>query len=240
MITERILLMGPPAAGKTFQVLQVYQYLIEQGIQCHIIDLEDKMEAAISGSDLPLPEKFDVTLSWEDYAAAVDSISLPPNSWIFVDRIDLSWSMIQRWFTQQKYGEELSTRLLKKSQGLKKSSMFIPTFDQGSWQVINENYESTMLKLLYRSRCNALMTCGIKGIDEDNPLDVFAHLGVTARGQKELPHQPHSVFLLSVKKRGRDLSWHITTAKDLKNRVWFDNDDCYDFYLQYVAEHWKP
>ena len=237
---ERILLMGPPSAGKTYQVLKVYETLTALGVECQIIDLEDKMEAALISWGLELPKKFNIALSWEEYAEAVGNISLKPNSWIFVDRVDLSWPMVQRWYTQKKYNEELAERMLKRSQEMKKSSMFTPRFDQGSWQVINEAYESTMLKLLYQSRCNIILTTGIKGIDENNPLDIFAHLGVAPRGQKELAHQPHSVFLLHLKRRGRELSWHITTAKDLKNRKWYDADECFDFYDQYVSEHWKP
>ena len=143
---ERILLMGPPSSGKTFQLLRVYDTLTEQGVDCHIIDLEDKVEASIISQGLKLPKNFSVATSWEEYREAVSGINLKPNNWVLVDRVDLSWPAVQRWFTQQKYEEELADRMLKKSLEMKKSSMFIPRFDQGSWQVINEAYESTMGK----------------------------------------------------------------------------------------------
>ena len=236
---ERMLLMGPPSAGKTYQLIKIYQAVTDMGVGCYVIDLEDKFEAAILGNELPLPNLFNVTVEWEEYQEAIDKISLPPDSWILVDRVDLSWPMVQRWFTQKKYEEELAERMMKKALEMKKPSMFIPRFDQGSWQVINEAYESIMLKLLYRSRCNVVMTAGIRGIEDSNPRDILGHLGIAPRGQKELPHQPHSAFLLDVKKRGKDLAWYITTAKDLQNRKWFDGEECFDFYIQYVFEYWK-
>ena len=238
---ERTLIMGGPNTGKTFQILKIYEALLDLGVDYHIIDLEDKLEAAVISLELPMPKNFNICLTWEEYKEAIDNLTIKPSSWILVDRHDLSWNMVQRWFTQQKYEEELADKMLKASKDMKaKTSRFIPRFDQGSWQVINEAYESLMLKLLYRFRCNIVLTAGIRGAEENNPLDIFSHIGVAPRGQKDLPHQPHSIFLLRYNRKGEDKSWAITTAKDLKNRVWYNNEPLFDFYGQYVSEYWKP
>ena len=211
---ERILLMGPPSSGKSTQLINIYLALRDEGTEMALIDLEDKLEATLLSSGIPLPKSFFSPLSWEEYTEVVDKLLKEKQAWIGVDRVDLTWNMVQRWFTRQRYNEELSKRMLEKSKEMKKTSMFIPRFDQGSWQVINEAYESTMFKLLYASRCNVIMTAGIRGLDEDNPIDTFARLGVAPRGQKELSHQPHSVFLLFQKAKGKEVTSNITTAKD--------------------------
>ena len=236
---ERILLMGPPGSGKSHQLIKTLQGIREQAIDIAIIDLEDKLEATLLGLKEPLPKNFFICTSWEEYRNAINSLSIKDGSWILVDRVDLSWSFVQRWFTQQKYNEELSERLVEVSKGMKRASMFVPRFDQGSWQVVNEAYESTMLKLLYKTRCNIVLTAGIRATEEGNPLDVFGSLGVAPRGQKELPHQPHSVFLLHQRKVGKDRGFLITTGKDLPGREPFEDEPIFDFYDMYVARYWK-
>ena len=237
---ERVLLMGPPNSGKSYQLIRVYQALLEQGKEMAIIDLEDKLSATMEGLKLSLPRKFYVCLTWEEYVEAINKLNMRENEWIGVDRIDLSWSYVQRWYSQEKYQRELSEKLLESAKQMKKASMFTPMFTQGDWQPVNEAYDSATLKLLYRSRCNIIMTTGIRGADSDNALDVFSSLGVTNRGQKELQHQPHSAFLLFQRKRDRQLHWYITTGKDLPNRLLFEDEEIFDFFLQYVSNYWSP
>ena len=208
----------------------------------YAIDLEDKMEAMLLGlGDNPKNLKLYTAFTWEELKADNDSVlnkieeMAKPDEWIAIDRVDLAWPLVQRWFTQQKYEEELSTRMMQKSKEMKKSSMFIPRFDQGSWQVINEQYESFILSILYKLRCNVIMTAGVKGADDNAPIDIYATLGVTPRGQKEIGHQPHSVFLLFQKKSGKAITWHATTGKDIPNRIQFDKDELWDFSVQYLG-----
>lgn len=125
--------------------------------------------------------------------------------------------------------------MMEVSKKMTKVSMFVPRFDQGSWQVINEQYESFMFGILYRMRANVLLTSGIKGLDENSPQDIFGNLGVLPRGQKELGHQPNSVFLLHQRKRGRGITWHVATAKDLPGREYYEGELLFDFAIQYLA-----
>lgn len=237
---ERTLIMGGPNTGKTFQILKIYEALLDLGVDYHIIDLEDKLEAAVISLELPMPKNFNICLTWEEYKEAIDNLTIKPSSWILVDRHDLSWNMVQRWFTQQKYEEELADKMLKASKDMKaKTSRFIPRFDQGSWQVINEQHEEFMNKILYLSRCNVLLTSGIKGLDENSPLDI-GRFGVLPRGQKELGHQPHSLFLLFQAKEGREVAWKISTDKDLKKRTYFERNDLTDFAIQYLSLYYTP
>jgi len=235
---EVILLIAPPGAGKSFQLIKVCEYLKEFGIKMHAIDLEDKLEATlVSTGGIPKNMNLFIATDWEEVKKSLDEIEkeCKPDEWIAVDRIDLAWPDVQRWYTQMKFQEELSERMMKKAMEMQKASMFLPRFDKSSWQVINEQYDTFMMSLLHKSKCNILLTAGIRGIDEDNPLDVFASLHVAPRGQKELQHQPHSALLLHQKKRGKDLSWHMTTGKDLIGREYFDSEELFDFGLQYLA-----
>lgn len=253
---ERVLLMGPPGSGKTYQLVKVILYLEELGIPIYTVDLEDKLEPMVLGlvGRIPSNMKLYTGFSWEELKTGyvgkdgkyqnsilnnIEELA-KPDEWIAIDRVDLSWPWVQRWFTQQKYEQELADRLMDKSKEMKKPSMFIPRFDQGSWQVINEQYESFMLSILYKYRCNVLLTTGIRGADENSPLDIYGNLKVMPRGQKEIGHQPHSVFLLTQEKVGRNVTWHITTGKDLPKRTLFERDELFDFSLQYLSEYYQP
>lgn len=241
---EKILLMGPPGSGKTYQLVRVIKYLEELGTKVHAIDFEDKLEAMLIGTDYNNPTNLTryVAFTWEEVKEVQEKIEklAKPNEWIAVDRIDLSWPMVQRWFTQKKYEEELAEKMLKTSVDMKKPSRFIPRFDQGSWQVINEQYETFILSILYKSRCNILFTTGVKGADENSPVDIYGTLGILPRGQKEIGHQPHSVFLLTQQKVIRTITWHITTGKDLPNREHLEREQLFDFPLQYLDRYYQP
>ena len=246
---ERILLMGPPGAGKSEQLLNVVSYLDSDHTSMHVLDLEDKLEAMILNRDDSLSNlELYTAFSWDEPQSGnhggVKQITetimtkAKPGDWIGIDRVDLAWPMVQRWFTQQKYNESLAEKMLEKSKQMTKSSMFIPRFDQGSWQVINEQYEEFILSILYRSRCNILLTTGIKGVGENTPLDI-GRLGVLPRGQKEIGHQPHSVFLLYQRKDGKSTTWRITTDKDLKKREYFESEELTDFAIQYLSLYYS-
>jgi len=248
VMRERILLMGPPGAGKSEQLLNVASYLEQLGIPMHIIDLEDKLGAMILNRDDSLSNvELYVALSWNEpkdekgLKQVTEKIlnKIKPESWIGIDRADLAWPMVQRWFTQQKYAESLAEKMMEKSKQMTKSSMFTPRFDQGGWQVINEQYEELMQSILYRSRCNVILTTGIKGAEDSNPSDI-GRLGVLPRGQKEIGHQPHSVFLLFQRKVSGGTSWKITTDKDLKKREYFENEELVDFAIQYLSLYYTP
>lgn len=247
---ERVLLMGPPGTGKSYQLIKIAQFLEEYGIQIYTIDLEDKLEATLEGlGGIPKNMHLYISFAWDErkdgnIAGLKQNVNeieglINPGDWIAIDRMDLAWSKVQDWFTQEKYQQELADRLLEKSKQMKKSSMFIPRFDQGSWQVINEQYDNLMMRVLYKSRCNILLTAGIKGVDQNSPIDI-GRLGILPRGQKELGHQPHSVFLLTQKKVGREITWHITTDKDLPGRDFFEHDELLDFSLQYLNLYYQP
>lgn len=241
---ERILLMGSPGTGKSQQLINIAKYLEPLNIKMYAVDLEDKLEAMLIGLGKPKNLEVFVAFSWEELKTDDNSITkqitdrVKPGEWIAIDRIDLSWPMVQRWYTQLKYKEELADVMMSKAVNIKKSFMVAPRLDQGSWQVINEQYESFILNIMYKSRCNILMTTGIK-VPEDNPMDIYGSLKVAPRGQKELPHQPHSTFLLTQDKIGRTLNWYITTGKDLPGREILDREMLYDFALQYLSVYYK-
>ena len=223
---ERILLLGPPDGGKTYQIIKTYLALKDMGIEMPIIDMEDKVEAAFISQKLEQPKHLFVCITWEEYDDAVSKILtdnlVKQNEWIAVDRIDLAWPRVQQWYTEGRYKQDVSDKLMENAVRMgSRASMFMPLFDQGSWQVINANYDNAIQKLLYKSRCNVLLTCGLARVDDKDPLDGFVRIGYKPKGQKDLAHQPHSAFLMQQKidARSKDITWHITTAKDLDNRI---------------------
>ena len=232
--------MGSPGSGKTYQMVKCAEAICKEGKhKVYAVDLEDKLEGMLIGTgNLNLVNfKWWKAFSWEELKVIREELEklVQPGDWLMIDRADLPWPAVQRWYTQQKYNEELADVMMKKAMAIKNSFMVAPRFDQGSWQVINEQYDSFMGFILYRSRANVLLTTGIKAASEDTPLDTYGSLGVLPRGQKELGHQPHSVFLLNQERQGKGTAWKITTAKDLPNRTYFDHEDLFDFSVQYLA-----
>jgi len=251
MPTERLLLMGGPGTGKTHHIVNVCSWLAEKGKEMWILDLEDKMEAFLSEQGgVPKNMHLSVATSWEDVRETIDkwktSGGVKQGHWIAVDRMDLSWPMVQRWYTHQKYEEELADRLLRTAKGMKSAAMLIPRFPEGAWQVINESYDYVMTNLLYVFRCNVLLTAGVRAPQDDvSPFEVFSNVGVAPRGQKELPHQPNTVLLLSSATERNHLgriesrSWNVTTAKDLPGREYMDEETLFDFSIQYLERYVK-
>ena len=242
---ERILLMGSPGTGKSQQLINIVNFV---GTNVYVVDLEDKLSAMLERTGIPKNMKLQTAFTWEELKADENSVfdqimkQATPGEWIAIDRVDLAWSFVQKWYTENKYQQELADVMMEKAKGIKKSFMVAPRFDQGSWQVINAAYEGFITGILYRSRCNILLTCGIAEVDQNqsNPLDAYGNIRVKPRGQKELGHQPHSVFLLTQEKVGRKSAWYLTTAKDLPGRVLFDKEDLFDFAFQYLSEHYNP
>ena len=250
---EKILLMGSPGTGKSTQLYYVAKYVHEEyGKPIKILDLEDKFEALLYSEVGSVPKYIDlhVATKWQEITDAVDTIlgKVKPNDWIGVDRVDLSWPAVQRHYTRIKYDQSLGEKLMQSAKEIKKRAMFIPRFDQGDWQPVNEAYDGDFIhRLLFESRCNLVMTTGIAGVSENSPRDIFGNLGVIPRGQKELGHQPNSVFLLFQKREKSQIppykyedSWHITTAKDLKGREKFDEHMLFDFSIQYLSMYYHP
>ena len=241
MTVERILLVGAPGTGKSKQLIAVCEAVAPKPF--YVIDTEDKLSAMLSLVGQPENMRLHVAFDWEEYKAAWEIIekAIKPDDWVAVDRVDLFWPGVQRWYTREVYNEDLATLMIdkiKKSQS--KNSMLAQRLDKGGWQRINEEYDTLLHKILYKSRANVLLTAGIQGIDENSPQDVYSNLGIRPRGQKELAHQPHSVFWLQQKKRGKELTWYIQTAKDLPGREYFvESEELFDFPTQYLSKYLK-
>ena len=240
-MNEKIMLIGGPGTGKSTQLRNVIDYLEEKNKRVFVIDLEGKFETMILASTPKNMELF-TAIYWQDIKVVHEKFEskIKEGDWILVDRIDLSWPAVQRWFALERYEIELADKLVDQAKAMKKSSMFIPEFDQGSWQPINAQYDTFILRLLHKYKANIIFTAGVTKMRDDvstSIYEVFGHLGVVPRGQKELSHQPHSVLLLHHKIVDKEIEWLITTAKDIKGREYFKNERLYDFSMQYLSKY---
>lgn len=238
---ERILLFGAPGTGKSLQLIKTCEFI--SPTKMYVIDLEDKMSKMLRGmGGIPPNMNLQVAFDWEEYKVAAENVikSVKPGEWIGIDRIDLSWPYVQRWYTQEVFNESLSDKMIEIAKvGKNKNAMLAARMDKGGWQRINEEYDSLFLRLFYKTRANLILTAGIKAAGEAKQ-DTLGNLDVLPRGQKEIAHQPHSLFWLHQKKSGRILTWHITTGKDLESRKpYFDEEELFDFPAQYLANYYQ-
>jgi hypothetical protein len=239
-MAERILLMGAPGTGKSLQLIKVCEFVVPT--KMYVVDLEDKMAMTMNGlGEMPENMHLSIAFDWDEFVVATENIIkiVKPGEWIAIDRMDLAWPFVQRWYANEVFNESLSDQMIQKAKmGKNKNAMLAARFEGGGWQRINEEYESRILKIFYKSRANLLLTTGVKAAGEAKQ-DTFGNLDVLPRGQKEIGHQPHSVFWLHQKKTGRNLTWHITTAKDLPGRDRFDEEELFDFPSQYLCNYYE-
>jgi len=254
LYTEKIMLFGGPGTGKTEQLINIIRFLEPYEIPVYVIDLEDKFYGSIMGEE-PSNLNLFVATDWDEFTSRLNEVepkidmASETRPWIMVDRADLLYPMVQNWFTQNKYKIDLGDKLIDANKSMKdrktgeyKPSMFNPQFDQAEWQVINEQYSSKLARVLYKYKANVVLTAGVKPArsDVDSPFEVYGTVDVGPRGQKELPHQPSSVFYLTQRKEGRKIIWEITTAKDIKSRDYIQSERLSDFAIEYLLKYYTP
>lgn len=93
MSRERILLMGSPGSGKSYQLIKIAEYLKSQNKDIYAIDVEDKLEATLEGlGGVPDNLHLWIASDWEDLKKAQSEIEakIKPDNWVAVDRVDLT------------------------------------------------------------------------------------------------------------------------------------------------------
>lgn len=241
-VRERILAVGAPGAGKSFQLLRIAQWLKGPGKQVFVIDTDDAWPRMLSGKDLSnvrvLPAQ-----DWPDYMKARDTVleEAHEGDWVGLDMADSPWSTVQRYFITEVFKDEMGEYFLEARKHMKKDTKSLFGGRDSAlkgwtdWVTINRLYEDFMLPLVYRSSAHLYATSKPQAVSEDDDMvtkDLFGSLGVKPAGQKALGHQFHSVFLFI---HGKD-GWSITTIKD-REREAMDHMKLVSLPHQYLQKY---
>lgn len=246
---ERVLIYGVGGTGKSTAVVDLAASV--KG-KVWVVDTERAFDRMTEGRETELGnlDIFDVRFTamvedqtnWETMLAKVREIvkTMGRDDWLVIDSITPTWDDVQAWFTEKLWGDDLAdymmaARMQAEERGKKGGSAFEGFTD---WPVINKQYNQ-LYNLILNAPGHVLLTAETAAlVDEDkDTVVVFGSHGVKPKGQKRLPHIPHTVLLFRRRNGGR---WVIDTVKD-RNRDQLDGADNTGFhrtYLQQVAG-WK-
>lgn len=255
---ERILLMGGTGTGKSFAALSIAKRI--NGCM-YVLDNDNAYDRMLETDFTELGNVFVYpTWDWESTVkAATESIvDIRRDDWLVVDILSPTWPMVQDWFSENVYGDDLATYMLRARQAVEvtntairekrakggkvdeKETRNLQPFDGFmDWSVINPQYQKFMAKLR-NCPAHVLCTAEVDAVDSkrdsSDVLDLYP-LGVKPRGQKRTGHAFSTILLMSKRKAG---VFEMTTVKD-RGRKELDHDAVGDFGVNYLMRTagWK-
>lgn len=246
---ERVLVYGVGGSGKSTAVVDLIGRV--EG-KVWVVDTEhayDRMlddagvgDGNVDVCDVRLRAAVDGTTAWEAMLGYVrDTVkNMGRDDWLAIDSITPTWDDVQAWYVEKLWGDDLAdymmaARMQAEERGKRGGSAFEGFTD---WPVINKQY-NVLYNLLLNAPGHVILTAETQPlIDEDSEVTaVFGSHGVKPKGQKRLPHIPHTVLLF----RRRHNGWVIDTVKDRGREELrgVANTGFVDTYLKGVAG-WKP
>lgn len=248
-IRERMLAMGGPGSGKSFQWLKMAEVLLPTGAKFYVMDTDDAIPYMLETQFQKLmPEnKGNVyvkpAFDWPSYSEALEwaLTSAKERDWMVCDMVDNAWSSVQRHFVGEVFDKDMGQYFLdirkKVEEAGKGTKSLMRDAFRGwvDWPVMNKLYDDWMLPIIYRAKCHVFLATKAQPVTPEDDMSVklaFGELGVRPSGQKNLGHQCHTCFLLTYDGRG---SWFITTAKDRGGRKYFDKTRLISLYDQYLV-----
>ena len=246
---ERILMMGAPGTGKTYQWLKIARALKPAGVKFRVIDTDaaipymldtqfEELKVENGGNVIVLP-----AYDWPHYKEALQKLlkDSKPNDWGIVDMIDNAWSTVQSYFVSEVFQKDIGDYFLEIRKSVEANKRKPRSIMQDAmkgwvdWPVVNKLYEDWILPLVHQETFHIYATTKAQPItSDDDPAVklVFGETGVRPSGQKHLGHQVHSIFLAYWD--GKD-GWYITTVKDRSGRAYFNKDVLLTFFKQYLV-----
>lgn len=241
---ERILIYGVGGTGKSSAAVD-----IARNVDSHlyVVDTErafERMMESASMDNVTVKDvRFDAmvndTTNWDEMLGFVRETvkTMGVDDWLVIDSVTPTWDDVQAWFTERLWGDDLAdymmaARMQAKDSGKKGGSAFEGFTD---WPVINKQYNQ-LYNLILNAPGHVLLTAETAQlVDEDTDTMVtFGSHGVKPKGQKRLPHIPHTVLLFRRRQGGK---WVIDTVKDREREQLggVDNDGFTRTYLQNIA-----
>lgn len=194
---------------------------------------------------------FDIDMyDWEPYLVVTPVVvrRMSRDDWMVVDNLTVPWDSVQNWYTEKVFDQGIDEYFLEarikkassKNQKERESSSLNALEGWVDWSVINPQmfkFYATLLK------CpgHQYWTAETAKLDKDEDKEVravYGPYGVKPKGQKKLPHMPHTVLLMTKSRAGE---YELTTIKD-RGREELVGVECGNFvvdYLQKVAG-WRP
>lgn len=256
---ERILGFGVGGTGKSAALLSIARKCPENAF--YVVDTDvgsyDRLlatqytdVAAVGNVHIHDPEDWDEALSMVNEASRV----MGRDDWLGFDMMTQTWDWVQEWFSENVFGQDIGDYFLevrqakqemrnkgKKDEGGGRDKKSLGALEGWmDWPVINKQYNKIYRALL---RCPGHVYLAAEqtkvGDDDDKDTkDLLGPYGVKPKGQKRLPHIPHTVLMFTKTRIGE---FQLTTIKD-RGRPELERASFEDFardYLMRVAG-WRP
>jgi hypothetical protein len=235
---ERILAVGGPGSGKTYNWMRLAKYFKE----AHFFVIDSEIGAEGSLEEFPEIENVEVheVINWKDYRKAQKDIKerAEKGDWIVIDMIDKAWKTVQKYYVSEIFDQEMGEYFLAARKKVKKDAKSLFTGADAAlggwkdWPVINRLYEDFMNYMIYESPAHLYMASKAEPVSKDDPKlirELFGPCGVKPAGQKDLAYQPDSVLLFRRDNKG----YYMETIKDRRGRKYQEDLKLINFPLQY-------
>jgi hypothetical protein len=253
---ERILLIGPPKAGKSTAWLTIAQWLEKTSADAQVFVIDsDKAWEIMGPADGSLDKRVHVyeVENHADWKKAITEIggAYQPNrgDWLVIDMIDRLWVHAQSGFWDYMHpGQDMGQIALE----AKKKNINLGGDYGNNWTVINKLYQDVFQPIInFKGHVLALTPAAEvrqpdrQGNGGDSPavLDVFGRVGMKPTGQKDLAYQFHSLLVVQ---RKPDKSRALITVDERvrpagEERKQLVGETMTDFTLTYLvgAAHWS-
>lgn len=240
-LTELILVMGAPGAGKSTAWLSIAELHQKMGSpsRFHVLDSDQAMPRMLAEGYRQLTNVTTYPVfTWDEYVKALATAlkGITPRDWLVVDMLDPSWDAVQSYYIEQIFHEDPGQFFLEARKAIKGKSLQALDGWQ-DWTVINRLYKGWINQLIFQSRCHVFATAKVAAIDaktaDKETLQVFGPYGVKPKGQKDAAYLFHTVLLLAQGAQGG--KWVGNTIKDRTRPRW-EGQTITNFGVQYLVQ----
>lgn len=255
-VQERILVMGGPGTGKSYQWLKMAEILLKTGVKFWVLDTDnDILYMLVTQFPHLMPENggnvyVHAAYSWDSYSQGLEwaKKQSKQGDWFVCDMVDEAWSGVQRHFVGEVYDKSMGIYFLEVRRRMELASKSPKSIMQSAfkgwvdWPVVNKLYDDWILPIVHEmSDKHIYVTTKAQPVTaDDDPATrlVFGEFGIRPSGQKNLGHQVHACFLLTWDSKD---TWYITTAKDRSKRTYFKKIQLHSLFFQYLVAkaHWS-
>lgn len=247
---ERILVLGGANAGKTRCWLDVARFSHRSGSDARFLVVDtDFATERMMGPATPFHHlltegvvDYRYVGDWQEMTEAVAKFATTqrPQDWLVIDMFSAGWEWVQNWYSEERYGKDMSSFLLAHVKSQETGNEFSGDTD---WRVIKRAYKNLLTDKVIRAQGHVLATASVKDVSKRDAQvirDTFERHGVRPESEKHTAHLFHSVLIADA---GRG-DWRLTSVKDRERALLAGAkvDDTMGFTLRYLVQtaNWRP